>query len=258
MQKTKNQYYNEIKDLKTKSEFEKEIKQLQEQYDDLLDENAAAMLIIDKLGRNKGNTFKITDLEPGIECTVIGEITNIGDVRNFNKKNGGNGRVINLELTDETGSCGLVLWHKDVELIKNGTLKTGTKIKIINGYVKQGFNGIEINIGKWGLIETEFDEKTPKISKVETKETNNNISGKLIQIQPTRPFFKDNGEFGFVTNITLETKEGTKQITLWDEKVKEIQNFKTGDQIELTNIDKREKNGNIEIHLSNGSKIKKN
>jgi len=255
MHRSKEQLYQEIKDIKSKDEFEKEIDKIRKEYDGLLDDDTAALLIVDELGRNKQNVSKINELEPSIECTVFGKVTNISQLRSFNRKNGTNGRVINLELTDETGSCGLALWDKDVELVKNKTIKKGTNVKVINGYVKDGFKGIEINVGRWGLIEIE-PENMPK-SKKELPSENKTIKGKITEIEPTHAFFKDDGEFGFVTNIKLETEKDVKQITVWGEKVKEVQKLKKGDSIEIDDIDIREKNGDKELHINSKGVIKK-
>ena len=51
MQKNKNQLYEEIKDLKTKKEFNLEIKKVKKESDDLFSEDIAALLIVDELGR---------------------------------------------------------------------------------------------------------------------------------------------------------------------------------------------------------------
>ena len=255
MHKTKDKLYEQIEDIKTKEEFKKEIQQIQKEYDDLLDDDTAALLIVDELDRNKQNISKINKLEPGIECTVFGKITNINQLRNFNRKNGSTGRVINLKLTDDTGTCGLALWDKDVELVKNKKIQIGTNIKVVNGYIKDGFNGLEINAGRWGLIEIE-PENMPDSNKEKPPE-NKVTKGKLIRIEPTRAFFKDNGEFGFVTNIKLETKDGTKQITVWDKKVKEIQKLKQGDTIEIENINLKQNNGKEELHVNSKGVIKK-
>jgi ssDNA-binding replication factor A large subunit len=118
MHKSKDQLYQQIKDIKSKEEFKKEIQQLQNEYDQLLDDNTAALLIVDELGRNKQSISKINMLEPGMECTVFGRVTNYNQSRNFNRKNGSTGQVINLELTDDTGTCRLALWNRDVELVK--------------------------------------------------------------------------------------------------------------------------------------------
>jgi len=79
----------------------------------------------------------------------------------------------------------------------------------------------------------------------------------LISMEATNAFFRDNGEFGFVTKIKIKEKDDVKQLTVWDEKVKEIQRFKQGDSIEITNVDKRQKNGNAELHVNGNSTIKK-
>jgi len=255
MQKTKNQLYEQIKDLKTKEEFNKVINKLQKDYDNLFDKDAAALLIVDELGRNKENIITISELKANDECTVFATVTNIKNQRSFSRKNGSSGRVTNLEISDDTGTCGLALWDKDTEIVKNKTIQKGTKIKIINGYVKDGFNGIEINVGKWGMIETN-PENMPEIKNSHPKKTNG-INGELVEIEPTRPFFKDNGEYGFVANIKIKNKNKTQNIALWDEKVKEIQNFKIGDKIEITDIDKRQRNGLEEFHLNGSGSIKK-
>ncbi len=253
MQKNKNQLYEEIKDLKTKKEFISELNKIKKETDDLFDEDTAALLLVDELGRNKQNICKISEIKPEMECTVFGKITKLNPLKKFNRKNGSTGRVINLELTDETGSCGLALWDKDVELVTKKTIEIGSKVKVINGYIKDGFNGIEINIGRWGLIEIKSEEQT------ETKKQENNLSitGKLIEVEPTKAFFKDNGEFGFVTKIKIETKKEVNQIIIWDKKVKEIHKIKKGEHLKIEYIDIKQNNNRKELHLNSKGIITK-
>ena len=255
MHKNKEQLYKNIKDLITKNEFEKEIKNRKKEYDDLIDEDTLALLIVDELGRNKQNVSKITDLDPDSECIVLGKVIGINEPRNFKRKNGSSGWVVNLEITDDTGTCGLVLWDKDVDLIKNKTIQEGTSLKVVNGYIKDGFNGLEINVGKWGLLEIEPEDMPDFEGKGidSTKE----IKGELVDMEPTRAFFKNSGKFGFVTNIKIKDDKEIKQLVIWDEKVKEIQRFKKGDSLIIENFDMRQKNGNNEIHVNGQGTIKK-
>ena len=101
-----------------------------------------------------------------------------------------------------------------------------------------------------------FIKKVPDIDKEKTSKIKV-IKGKLLEIKPTRAFFKDDGEFGFVTNIKLVTKDDVKQITVWNEKVKEIQKLRTGYPIEIKDIDIRQKNGKEELHINSKGAIKK-
>lgn len=253
---TKTELYFKIKDLISKKEFDDKIKNLQKKYDDLIDEDTIALFIVDELGRNIENIYKIIDIKDGIECTLTGKVTQINNTRVFSRKNGSNGEVVNIELSDETGKCTLVLWNNDVELVKNKKIIKGSNIKIINGYVKNGYTGLEINVGKYGLIEI-LDENNFNIKNMDNLENENIFEGKIINIQPTRAFFKNTGEFGFVTNVNMKSKSEDIEITVWDEKVKEINKYKIGDVLRIENIDKRQKNGILELHLNGTGKIKK-
>lgn len=254
MHNSKEQLYETIKDIQTKDEFEKEIAKRKKQYDDLIDEDAVALLIVDELGRNKQTVSNVADLKSGTEATVFGKITNVSETRTFTRKNGSSGSVANLEITDDTGTCRLVLWNRDVDLVTNKTLQQGSNVKIINGYTKDGFNGIEINTGRWSLIEVE-PENMPTINNKQPADSV--VKGTFISVEPTNAFFRDDGEIGFVTKIKIKNKDTVKHLTVWDEKVKEIQRFKQGTSIEINNIDRRQKNGTTELHVNGNSIIKK-
>lgn len=253
MHRTKDQLYELIKDLKTKNEFSKEIEKRQMEYDFLFDEDTTALLIVDELGRNNHNIVKINELEPRTECTVFGKIIGISDERSFSRKNGSKGRVVNLEIKDNTSKCNLALWDHDVELVKKKQIILGTNVKVINGYVKDGYSGIELNVGRWGFIDIEPDDKPD----IDENKHENSIKGTIKEIDPTRPFFKDTGEYDFVTNIKIQTKNSTKKITVWGKKVKEIQKLKKGDSVEIQNLSFKQYNGEEEIHMNNNTHIKK-
>jgi replication factor A1 len=246
-----NEFYQTIKDLQTKEEFQKTIKQRQKEYNFLFDKKTTALMIIDELGRNKKSIKKINDINPGDECTIEAEVKNIGAIREFKRKNGRIGRVINLTLEDQTGSCNLAIWDRKIQTLKEKQIKNNDTIRVINGYVKNGYHGIEINLGRWGLI-----EKTEN-GKEKTEEKNTKIKGIITDIKSTRSFIRNNGDFGFISEITLKNKKQKYQISVWDQKVKEIQQYNIGDVLEIEKYDTRAKNGNTEIHLNGKSIIKK-
>ena len=256
MHKTKTELIELIADLKTKKDFEKEIKTRYKNYDGLLDQDTIALLIVDELGRNKQSITKIVDLAPDGDYTVVGRVLSISDSKTFKRKNGTPGKVINLEITDETASCRFVLWNGDIDQIKNKEIQPGTIVKIINGYTKLGYTGgMEINLGRWGLLEVEpidiySQEEQPKHNADE-------ITGVLVHKESTKAFFKDDGEFGFVTTITIKEHDTKKEITLWDRCVKDIQAYKIGEIITLKNVAKKFGNGKTEFHVNENSTIEK-
>lgn len=253
MHKSKKMLYELIQDLKSKQDFEKEIKKRVVEFDNLLDEDTVALLIIDELGRNNCVITKIYDLKPKSEYTVIGKVVNIYESRQFKRKNGKKGKVINLDIKDDTGFCRLVLWDKDVDLIKNKNINKGTELKIINGYTKKGYSGVELNLGRWGLLELESNNLDKKNDENFIKL--NEIKGKLVRKDATKVFFKDNGEVGFVTNIIINNDGIEKKIILWDAKVKEIQKVGLGEKLIIKDITISRKNGVEELHTNEKSKL---
>lgn len=256
MHKTKTELIELIADLKTKKDFEKEIKTRYKGYDELVDQDTIALLIVDELGRNKQSITKIVDLSPNGDYTVVGKVLSISDSKTFKRKNGTPGKVINLEITDDTAICGLVLWNGDIDHIKNKEIRPGTIVKIINGYTKLGYTGdMEINLGRWGLLEVGPID----ISSQEEQRKHNadEITGVLLHKESTKAFFKDDGEFGFVTTITVKEHDTKKEITLWDRCVKDIQAYKIGETITLKNVTKKCGNGKTEFHVNEDSTIEK-
>lgn len=251
------QLYEPIKDLKTKEEFMQEIQMREDEYDHLFDEQTLATLIVDELGRNTEGHVKINDLHPGIECTVTGMITSIAEPKTFQRKNGGSGKLGKCILTDETGSVPLILWNEDVGYIEKQTIKQNTMVTIINGYTKKGYNGLEVNVGRWSKLEISDETHTPKSLNNETMHASEEITGTIQDIQPTTIFFKDDGTEGFLTKITLNTQKGSQNLMIWDKQVKHIQQYKKGEKINIKHIDYRLHNGNTEIHVNGRAIISK-
>ncbi|MGC9176426.1 MAG: OB-fold nucleic acid binding domain-containing protein, partial [Thermoplasmata archaeon] len=115
---------------------------------DLLSDEAIAYLIVDEYGRNPGNWVKIKDLIDCVNVSIIGTIKSIED--STIKKNGKDLNLRKILIKDETGECYLTLWNEELENYSN--LKVNDKIKIINCFAKMSNYGLQITLGKWGLI----------------------------------------------------------------------------------------------------------
>lgn len=256
MHKTKTELLELIADIKPKKEFEKEINRQYKLYDELIDKDTIAYLLVDQLGRNTHSITKIAELAPNGDYTVVGRVLSFSDSKTFKRKNGSPGKVINLEITDETGTCQLVLWNGDTNSIKNKEIKQGTLIKIINGYTKTGYTGgMEIHLGRWGLLKVEPTDASSQSQ--QRKNLCDEISGVLVLKEPTKAFFKDDGEFGFITTITMKEHNIKKELILWDGNVKDIQTCHIGDSITLKNVTKKWCNGKTEFHVMQNGSVEK-
>jgi replication factor A1 len=155
MYKSKSELYEEIKDLMTKDEFEAEIKKRDKECGGLLTEDAISYLIVDELGKKVVPGTTILKIKNGDNVSLTVKVDEIGPIREFTKKDGTTGRVANISISDDTGSCRFTLWNKDVEALTTNKIHVGSTIKIVNGYVKVTKFGTEISVGRWGMFSIE-------------------------------------------------------------------------------------------------------
>lgn len=268
MHKTKDELYLLVQNLISKEEFEAEIKKRGKEFGELLNEQALAHLIVDEMGKNVVNFCKILELENVNEATIFAKVTSILGIRDFTRKNGTKGKVANLQISDKSGRCKLVLWDtKQVELVENRKIDVGTKLKIVNGKVKKSQFGLEISIRHRSLLIIEPEDFPIELEEIKLKKftdlkdiklnKNLNVCGTIINKSRTRIFTRRDGSNGFVSDITIFDGTANATVILWNKKAKEIENFDVGDNIEIINCYAKERNGNLEIHTSRISEIKK-
>lgn len=144
--------YDRVKDLMSLQEFEAKVKDKVAEWAGLVDDKAASLIVLDELGRLQVPFNKISELEDATEVSVRGRVESIGPVREFARKSGEQGRVVNVELDDGSGRCRLTLWDDDVKMIERGYIKTGKTLRALDCYARKSNFGLEIGRGKFGSV----------------------------------------------------------------------------------------------------------
>lgn len=256
------EYYKKLEGKLTREEFKSKIEEKITFMNGLCDMKTAAMLVISEMGINE--TFKIKELNKDKSNVVfIAKVLSVGDIREFTR-NGTEGRVVNLNLADDTGSIKAALWDETCDLVKIGDIKPGQTIKV-KGYIKEGKSGFEVNVGRGGGIEhidfkISVDLKPIKISEVKNGMNSLNIIGKIIDMGTVRTFQRKDGTAGKVRNITIGDDTGKIRLTLWDAKA-DAADLRTGDTVEIMNAYARENSFSNQTELqlgSGGSMVKSN
>lgn len=78
---------------------------------------------------------------------VEGTIDNISESRTVNLKTGGQAQVADAILKDETGQIKLTLWDAQIKMVKSGS-----KVRIENGYITSFKGENSLNVGKYGKL----------------------------------------------------------------------------------------------------------
>jgi replication factor A1 len=232
----------------------------------LCDEKTAAMLVAHDLGLNETgkSSQKVADIKSDSgNVNFIAKVVSAFPIREFTRSDGTVGRVGNLLVADETGSIRITLWDDKADLINQGFIEIGHNLQL-GGYVKEGYSGVEVNIGSNGVLSQTDEEVNVKNASMKISDIKNgmgsiNVIGRLLDISDIRTFNKKDGSKGRVGNITIGDDTGKIRITLWDEKTDKMAELRLGDAVEVINGYARENNFNqqVEIQIGNHSLLKK-
>ncbi|WGI17580.1 OB-fold nucleic acid binding domain-containing protein [Methanonatronarchaeum sp. AMET-Sl] len=204
-------------------------------------------------------TTKISELTPDLgNVDIAGEILDIGDLKEFTKKDGEQGKVRSIKIGDETGKIDISLWDEHAEK----TFNVGDRVLIQHGYTKERYGELELSVGYRGNIqetdkEVSYERETTPLKEIEPGKQYD-ITANITGIQPTKTFQKKDGSNGKVKNIYLD--DGTQEIraALWNEQTEKTKDLQVGDIIRIE--DARAKEGyqdDIELSIGWSSTIKK-
>ena len=241
-------------------EFREAVEDKVEQMGGLADEETAAKLIAHELKDEEVNG--IADIEPGMdEVKFLGKVVSIGDLRTFERddEDAGDGRVVNLEVADETGRIRISMWDKlavsavgDPEADTHGEIEVGDVLRIA-GRPKEGYNGVEVSVNKAEPDEdAELDVETQEMYRVEDLSmglSDVTLTGTILDVGTVRTFDRDDGSEGRVSNLSVGDPTGRIRVTLWDEQAPLVSEFTDGQSVEIVDGYVKERDGNLELHV---------
>lgn len=144
--------FEDVKDILDYEEFLERVSRMIGKFGGLLTEEAAALLVLEELGRFKVEYDRILDIQEDQAVRIRAKVAGIGDIKEFRRRDESPGRVLNLSISDGSGECRLVLWDDDTLLVSNGVIKKDGFLRVINGYAKMTDFGLEITKGRYGAI----------------------------------------------------------------------------------------------------------
>ncbi len=134
-------------------ELDSRVLEIKDRFGGLLDDETADRIARFNGGGPVAELKKIADLKDREEVSIVVKVNKVQDVREFKKRAGGTGRVRNIGVEDETGTCRLTLWDEDVDLPEGMEIQVGTQLRLTDCYTKQTDFGLDISKGKKGKIE---------------------------------------------------------------------------------------------------------
>ncbi len=140
----------------SREELLKKVEEKLEEFGGLVSRAGAIIIVGKELGvdlvEKKPKILKVENLIPGLnQVNLRVKVIRIYSSHEFNKKNGGAGKVVNLLVGDDSGVVRVSVWNEKVELLNN--INEGDVIEILNGYTREDdFAGVEVRVGRQGNI----------------------------------------------------------------------------------------------------------
>mgnify|MGYP000088423135 CR=1 FL=1 len=242
----------------SEAEFREAVERKVEQMGGLADEETAAMLIAHEL--NEGEVEGIADVEPGMEeAKFLGKVVSVGELREFERDGDDEpGRVVNVELADESGSIRAAFWD-DMARSATGELEVGQVLRV-KGRPKEGYNGVEVSVDEAepdpdAEIEVDLSEESA-IEDLSMGQSDVTVRGQVLDTDDrVRTFDRDDGSEGRVANLVLGDGTGRIRVTLWDDRTELIDAFDPGESVELVDGYVRERDGDLELHVGDRGTI---
>ena len=247
--------YAELDTEVSESEFREAVEEKVAQMDGLVDEETAAQLLAHELADSEVET--VADIDPAMdEVKFLAKVRSIGELRTF-ERDDGEGRVINVDAADETGSVRLTFWDERAAAIDAGELEVGEVLRV-KGRPKEGYSGLEVSVTQSEPdddvdIEIPLDEDT--IEGLTLGQSDVTLRGVVLGTDSVRTFDRDNGSQGQVANLTLGDETGRIRVTLWDERAERAEELDTGTTVEVVDGYVRERDGDLEVHVGDRGSV---
>jgi len=247
----------------SRDEVAAKIRDKQEEYGGLLTDAGAAYAIAKELGIDVGfepkrMPMRISDIKPGIEGVDIdGEITQVFPVKEW-EKDGRKGKVGSVVIRDSSGEIRLTLWNTECDMIDNGELKRGARVRVTNAAVRERNGMAELATGHAGNVKV-TEATVPKVIKLaDIAEGMNDVTfaARVDRIYPITEFERKDGKGRVASMIVSDGTE--RRLALWDENADKAAQFSEGDVILVEGAYVKINRGKPELHVGRRGRVVRN
>lgn len=214
-----------------------------------------------------GDRAKISQLSPGMfDVSVLARVLSIGEIRDFTRRDGTQGRMATVIIQDDSGAISMILWGDHADLADD--INSGDTILVERGYARSGPFGLTLNIGRQGGIRINPEDEPPILPKeleiIPIDELKRDLSsvatkGRVVETSDMREFNRSDGSTGQLLSLTIADETGSIRVVAWDDLTKKISPVQKDDILLIRNAYTRVGMGErIELHLGRLAEVEIN
>ncbi len=203
------------------------------------------------------------------KVSVLGVVQNIYPVSEFERRDKTYGKVMRLQLRDDTGQITAVLWNEKVDEI--GAVGKGDYLQIMNARVKARLDGqLELHVENSTQIEvlteiplsfrpfTVLPTRFTKIKELGPGMRNVDVLARVMNTSEVREFKRPSGEIRHVSTLLIKDETGSIRLNLWEDKAIISKQIQLGDVVLVEGAYTRERFGKVTLNLGRRGILKLN
>ena len=205
--------------------------------------------------------------DDGEEVDIIGRLITLNDSHSFQRDDGTTGFVRSGDIADSTGKVRISFWDEKAE----ASYGIGKAYQIENARTRLGMYEVELNVGKTTrvieLTDAESSDlpsfedleeqiyETKKIDDLDDDDRNVKVVARIMEIEDTREFERQDGSKGLVRNMTIGDDSGFIAVTLWDDKTNLPYDINDAIKIQNPRINYNDMSNRVELSVGNSTNI---
>ncbi|MFP4591154.1 MAG: OB-fold nucleic acid binding domain-containing protein [Halobacteriales archaeon] len=236
--------------------FRERVAEKVEEMGGLTDEETAAILVAHEIEGDR--PIDVEQIDPAMDvATVLGVVRHVGEVRTFERDDGVEGAVVNVEVADGTGTIRAAFWD-EMAAAATEELDAGDVLRL-KGRPRDGFAGLELSVTDVRIeedleLEVGEPEATP-VAELEPGQSGVTVVGEVLRVETPRTFDRDDGSTGRVATVVLGDGTGAVGVSLWDDATAATAAVTVGEAALAVGAEVRERDGRPEVHVGGRARL---
>ena len=202
---------------------------------------------------------RITSVHSGFnDVTITGQIISVSEIRDFQRSDGSQGKLLRARVADGSGQITCVFWDAMVDNFVKEALAQGSTVRLLHGYTKLGLAGeIEFHLGSRASIQILTRDNSLSVNSSDVSSSlpqglggTNEFRVRLVKLQKSQ---SENGP----TWALCASEAGLIMGKFWDEQAQDVLSLGEGSLVSIQNSWATERNGLIYLNVGSKSSVKK-
>ena len=202
---------------------------------------------------------RISSVHSGLNnSTITGQVVSVGELREFQRSDGSQGKLLRVRVSDSSGQIACVFWDAMADTVARESLAPGSEVRLLHGYTKNGMGGeIEFHLGSRSTVQ--ILRRSSEMVAVPVNgspapganfRASDELRVRLVKLQKSQSaqgptWALCSGETGLII------------AKFWDNQAQDVLSFGEGSFVRIQNHWVTERNGMVYVNIGSKSSITK-